>query len=118
MKDPADASRINQLSDGTPGGLRRLIDLFITHSSDTAAQLRSAVTESRPADVEMLAHRAAGTAGAFGASRLMGLLRQVETLAKQPHAEGLPALVTEVEEELARVHAFLSQVADQHERGS
>jgi HPt (histidine-containing phosphotransfer) domain-containing protein len=81
-------------------------------------QLRTAVTESRPADVEMLAHRAAGTAGAFGASRLMGLLRQVEAVAKQSSAEQLSTLVTEVEAELARVHAFLSQVADQHERGS
>jgi HPt (histidine-containing phosphotransfer) domain-containing protein len=118
MKDPADASRITQLSDGTPGGLRRLIDLFITHSSDTAAQLRSAVSDSRPADIEMLAHRAAGTAGAFGASRLMGLLRQIESQARQPPPEGLAALVVEVEAELARVHAFLAEIADQHGRES
>jgi HPt (histidine-containing phosphotransfer) domain-containing protein len=118
MKDPADASRINQLADGTPGGLRRLIDLFITHSSETTAQLRAAAADARTGDVEMLAHRAAGTAGALGAARLMGLFRQIEALAKQPQPEGLAPLVAAAEEELARVHAFLSGIADQHDRGA
>jgi HPt (histidine-containing phosphotransfer) domain-containing protein len=116
MKDPADASRINQLADGTPGGLRGLIDLFIAHSSETVRQLRAAAAASRAGEVEMLAHRAAGTAGAFGATQLMGLLRRIEALAKQPHPEGLDALAVEVEQELARVHAFLTAIANQHEQ--
>ncbi len=108
MSDPADASRIRQLADGVPGGLRGLVELFVSHTTEAAGQLRAAATEARAAEVQMLAHRGAGTAGAFGAVQLTALFRQVEALATQPQMPGIGPHVDALEEELARVHRFLS----------
>lgn len=108
MADAADTTRIKQVSNGVPGGLTALVELFISHTTETARQLRVAADESRAAEVHMLAHRGVGTAGAFGAVRLTELFRKLDVLARQPQMEGVGDLLTELEAELARVHAFLS----------
>ena len=115
--DPADAARLNELSNGVPGGLRGLVELFVSHTTEAARHLRAAANESRAADVQMLAHRGAGTAGAIGATRLVELFRKLEVLARQPGMPGLDTLVGSVEHELARVHGFLSQLTAERPRG-
>ena len=112
MPDPADDVRIRELSNGVPGGLRGLIDLFVSHTREAAGQLRSASDEGRIVDVQVLSHRGAGTAGAFGATRLMELFRELESAARQPAAARIAPLVAELDQELARVHEFLSSLLD------
>lgn len=111
MSNPADASRIHAFADGTPEGLRSLVELFIRHTSDTFSELRAAAP-SRPADVQMLAHRAAGAAGACGATLLTALLREVEASAKARDMHRIDQQVAAVQLELARVHAFLTALLE------
>lgn len=112
MFDPADGARIRELSNGVPGGLRGLVELFISHTGEAAAQLRRAADEGRVVDVQLLSHRGAGTAGALGAARLMALFRELESAARQSAQERLAPLVTDLEQELARVHAYLASLID------
>jgi HPt (histidine-containing phosphotransfer) domain-containing protein len=112
MPDPADGDRIRELSNGVPGGLRGLVELFISHTGEAAGQLRKAVDEGRAVDVQVLSHRGAGTAGAFGAARLMALFRELESTARQSATERLAVLVTDLEQELTRVHAYLASLIE------
>lgn len=117
MSHPADLTRLRGFSDGTPEGLRALVQSFITHTSNTVAELR-AVTPSSPADIHMLSHRAAGAAGACGATLLAELLRSVEASAKAGDLEGIEEQVAAVEIELARVRTFLRPLLEDDAYGA
>jgi HPt (histidine-containing phosphotransfer) domain-containing protein len=107
MSDPADIERIRRFADDMPGGLQDLVEQFIAHTAETVRDLRAAADAADVARVQLLAHRGAGTAGVFGAARLMELLRQAESQAKEKAMTQAAGSVAEVEVELARVHAFL-----------
>jgi HPt (histidine-containing phosphotransfer) domain-containing protein len=116
MSDAADPARISQLAEGVPGGVKGLVELFITHTSESMRQLRAAADESRAPDVHLHAHRGAGTAGALGAAQLADLFRKLEASARQPGMPDVRALVAEVEQELMRVHVFLSTLISDDRR--
>jgi HPt (histidine-containing phosphotransfer) domain-containing protein len=117
MTEPADVARIRSFADGMPGGLKELVEQFIAHTTETIGELRVAANAADVSRVQMLAHRAAGTAGVCGAARLMALLREVENHAKNKAVERFTDGVAAIEAELARVHAFLAQLLD-NERSS
>jgi HPt (histidine-containing phosphotransfer) domain-containing protein len=117
MSDPADGPRIRELSNGVPGGLQGLVDLFISHTSEARADLRKAADEGRVVDVQLLAHRGAGTAGAFGAGRLLELFREIEAAARQNASDAIAPLVAALEQELARVHLFLETLVARADSG-
>lgn len=66
------------LSDGTPGGLRCLLRLFLDDAASTTAQLRAAIEAGDAGRIHLLAHGAGGTAAACGANRLSALLFALE----------------------------------------
>jgi HPt (histidine-containing phosphotransfer) domain-containing protein len=114
MSDPADIERIRHFADDMPGGLQDLVEQFIAHMAETVRELRAAADIEDVARVQLLAHRGAGTAGVFGAARLMELLRRTESQAKEKAMAQAAASVAEVEAELARVHAFLRTLQQHH----
>jgi HPt (histidine-containing phosphotransfer) domain-containing protein len=117
MTEPADIERIREFADAMPGGLKELVEEFIAHTTETVRELRASANAVDAKQVQMFAHRAAGTAGVCGAYRLLDLLRVVELQAKQKATDRFDEGVAEVEAELVRVHAFLAQLL-QDERSS
>jgi HPt (histidine-containing phosphotransfer) domain-containing protein len=110
MSAPIDAPRIRQLAEGIPGGLRELVELFISHTGTTMVELRAAVDGGNITAVGTLAHRCCGSAGAFGAARLLERLRALESAAKQGRSEAIPELVDDVSHELGRTHDALTRL--------
>ena len=108
--DPINLVRLRDFSDGTDAGMRQLADMFLTHMDECAEALADAVAGSRLDHVRAEAHRTAGTAGACGAQPLAQLLGTLETLDAQQLAEQAPALVKQIEEEMANVRAFFATI--------
>jgi HPt (histidine-containing phosphotransfer) domain-containing protein len=113
MTTPADAARIREFADGMPGGVRGFVELFVTHTTAAARELRAAVQQGNAADIQAVAHRSIGSSAACGAVRLTQLLREVETAGRDGRLDGIDARVGELEAELSRVHAFLQALGDQ-----
>lgn len=112
MSEPIDAVRIRQLADGIPGGLRELVELFISHTRTTMSELRAAADADNVPAIGTLAHRCCGSAGAFGANRLLEFLRALESAAKQGRREAIPALLDDVAQELGRTHEALTRLLE------
>ncbi len=113
MTAPADAARIRQFADDVPGGLQALVEQFIQHSAETIRDLRAAAEAGAAAQVHLLAHRGAGTAGVFGAAPLTELLRRTESLGRDGDVAAARLAVAEVEAELTRVHEYLRTLLEQ-----
>jgi HPt (histidine-containing phosphotransfer) domain-containing protein len=108
MTDPIDAARLREFSDGTSEGLKQLSEMFVAHMVESANALRPAVDRASAEEIRLRAHQAAGTAGACGAQRLAGLLTRLERLGAEGQLEGATQLMMEIDEEVARVRAFLA----------
>lgn len=83
--------------------LPELVSDFLHRTAGTLGDLRHAVVSDDLREVVRLAHRLRETSGGFAAHRLAGLLDQVERQARAGQADQLPALLPELERELARV---------------
>ena len=112
MPNPIDLERFRDCSDGTEAGLDQLADLFLAHIVETADALRPAVTEGRAGDIQSVAHKGAGAAGACGARQLRELLTELEMLGAEERLERTAAVFGEIEQEVARVRDYLSAARD------
>ena len=117
MQAPIDLERLRQFSDGSPEGLRQLVQMLLDQVDVTSADLRSAVVQARPDALSAIAHRGAGMAGACGARDLAGVLGRLEQLGDTAGLDGLDAVMKEAEAEFARLQEFLSTFV-QPEKGS
>ena len=108
MPDPIDLERLRQLSDGTPAGVEQLAQMFVTHITETAGELRAAVDGGRGPEIRAVAHRGAGTAGACGARSLAATLAALEAAGRDGPIDDAPRLMAEAEAEIDRVRQFLS----------
>ena len=118
MPDPIDVSRLREFSDGTPDGVRQLVDMFLAHAGETFDQLRGAIGQARADDICSLAHRAAGAAGACGAVELARLLAVIEKHGAAQQVDGMAALMNQADAELARVRTFLAAFVDDHKESN
>lgn len=112
-------ARLADLGDLDDPAERRLFRKLLASFSDQApallGQLASSVRRQDPAEVEALAHRLAGSAATLGATRLEGLLREVEAGARQGHvvdASELRALRLEVAVACRATRAVADELAD------
>jgi HPt (histidine-containing phosphotransfer) domain-containing protein len=112
MRPAVDLARLAEFSDGTPEGLRTLVEIFLSDVGETIGELTAAVAAAVPADIERLAHRAGGASAACGAGRLAELLLTLEDAARAERSAAPPALVSNVTAELERVTAFLRTYLD------
>jgi HPt (histidine-containing phosphotransfer) domain-containing protein len=108
MPQPVDLVRFVQFSDGTASGLTTLVELFVANTTEALEDLAAAIG-SGPAEIERVAHRAAGSTAACGAGRLGELLSELERVAQQGGTERAADLLSEIAAEAARVCEFLRQ---------
>jgi HPt (histidine-containing phosphotransfer) domain-containing protein len=112
MRPAVDLARLAEFSDGTPEGLRTLVETFLSDVGETIGELSGAVAAAVPAGIERLAHRAGGASAACGATRLAELLHALEDGAQSGRAEAAGSLMEDVTAELERVSAFLRTYLD------
>lgn len=104
---PLDLERLACLTDGGPDEQCELVALFL---STLDAQMKQMSSDLGAGDVDALmvvAHTAGGAAGMCGASRLATQLLRLETAARDRETCELADDLRRVEEEVARVWAFL-----------
>ena len=112
MRPAVDLPRLAAFSDGTDAGLRTLMEIFLTDVEETLDALAAAVLAQRPAEIELLAHRAGGASASCGAARLAELLLALEDLAHSGNAAGADTIMQDVAGERERVTAFLRTCLD------
>jgi HPt (histidine-containing phosphotransfer) domain-containing protein len=93
--DPGAIQRLRKW--GGIGLPRRMIEIFLMHSSERIVQIRQGIEREDAAGAEAGAHSLKSSAGNVGASRLQALCQAAEMLAKAADFVGLRGLVGEIE---------------------
>ena len=107
MPDPVDLDRLSEFSDGTADGVRTLAGLFLDELEEAARALGRSAGAGAWTELETIAHRTGGTAGACGAVALAGVLLNIESMAHAGEGEQAAGLLPELERELTAVRQFL-----------
>jgi HPt (histidine-containing phosphotransfer) domain-containing protein len=107
MPDPVDLERLREFSDGTDDGVRTLAGLFLDELEEAARALGRSASASARTELEIIAHRTGGTAGACGAVALASVLLNIESLAHAGQVEEAAGLLPQLERELTAVREFL-----------
>jgi HPt (histidine-containing phosphotransfer) domain-containing protein len=107
MPDPVDLERLCEFSDGTADGVRTLAGLFLDELEEAARALALSAAAGAWTELETIAHRSGGTAGACGAVALAGVLLQLESMAHGGQVEQAAGLLPQLERELTAVRQFL-----------
>jgi HPt (histidine-containing phosphotransfer) domain-containing protein len=105
MPDPVDLERLRGFSDGTDDGVRTLAGLLLDELEEAARALRR--SSGARTELETIAHRTGGTAGACGAVALAGVLLNIESMAHAGQVEQAAGLLPQLERELTAVRQFL-----------
>jgi PAS domain S-box-containing protein len=101
-------ARLKEL-DAVAGGMQELAELFLTDAAGTVASMRSAARAKDASAVAAGAHSLKGSAGNFGARRLMSLSEEVERLAAEDRLDRSQDTMVQIEDELRRVGAALQR---------
>jgi signal transduction histidine kinase/HPt (histidine-containing phosphotransfer) domain-containing protein len=106
---PVDMSRLTDLTDGTPGGLRELVDLFYEQTVKQLQQIEVAVRANKPGDVMHVAHSCKGASATLGMSRLAAALLKLEKLGKSGALTGAEDFCAEARREFKVVQDYLAE---------
>ena len=112
MPPAVDLARLTEFSDGTPEGLRTLIEIFLSDTAETMDPLVREMGERSRADIELLAHRGGGASAACGASGLAGVLFQIESFGREDQVDAACALLPRVQAEMIEVRMFLARAVE------
>ena len=107
MPDPVDLERLREFSDGSDDGVRTLAGLFLDELEEAARALGRSAGAGAQTELETIAHRTGGTAGACGAVALAGVLLNIESMARAGQVEQAAGLLPQLERELTAVRQFL-----------
>ncbi len=94
-------------SEGEPGLLEELVELFLSDTPPRMRNLELAVTSGDARTVEEIAHSLKSSCGNLGAASLSVLFRQIEALGRGQDLDGVDALVAESNAEFRRVEDAL-----------
>lgn len=83
--------------------------MFLTDAAGTVASMRSAARSNDASTVAAGAHSLKGTAGNFGARKLMSLSEEIEALAADGRLDRAQEAMVQIEDELRRVGAALQR---------
>jgi CheY-like chemotaxis protein len=107
-------ARLREL-DAVAGGMEELADLFLRDAADTIASMRLASEVNDEEAVAAGAHSLKGSAGNFGARKLMELCEEAERFVTEGRLDQLAHAMVEIEDELRLVGGALQRAfSDQH----
>ncbi len=94
-------------SSGENEFVAQLIDQYLVESSSRMAALKDAVERSDAPALRLVVHSLRGASSMVGAGRLAVLCGELEELARETTLDGIPALMTAIEDEFTRVRDAL-----------
>ena len=97
-----------------PAFLAELIDVFLKDSPDLIKEMRSGLAAGDVEGVRRAAHSLKSNSASFGASRLAGVARDLEMMAKSGSLQGAESKLSELEAEYAQLRPLLEEL--EHER--
>jgi len=98
--DPTSIETIRDLDDGAGDVLREIIDLFLGDAPSKIVRIQQAVERCDAGEVAQGAHSLKGSAGNFGAHRLVALCARLEQLGNDGDIVKGPDLLRQAEQEL------------------
>ena len=107
--DPTMVAALHELDTGSgdAGALMDLVRTFIADGRAQVEELHEAARSEDYARVRQAAHSLAGSSATFGAHRVAGLCRQLESLGPTTDREAVGALLTQLDESFAEAEAVL-----------
>jgi CheY-like chemotaxis protein len=107
-EEPAiDLHRLQDFAGGSTEALNEIASLFITQTGCQIEELEAAIQARSAEEVRRISHSAAGASATCGASRLVSLLRQLETESAQGSLQHAASLRPRISAEFDRVRAAL-----------
>jgi HPt (histidine-containing phosphotransfer) domain-containing protein len=107
MPEPVDLERLREFSDGSDEGVRTLAALLLDELEEAARALSDSADAGAWTELETLAHRIGGTAGACGAVALAAVLLNIESMAHAGQMEQAIGLLPQLDRELTAVRQFV-----------
>jgi protein-histidine pros-kinase len=95
--------------EGDQGLLEDLFEAFQQEYPKQLAEIQNTIGTGDAERMARVAHSVKGAVGYFGAQRALALAAHLETLGRQAELEGALSLVQELEQELARLSAFIAE---------
>jgi signal transduction histidine kinase/HPt (histidine-containing phosphotransfer) domain-containing protein/BarA-like signal transduction histidine kinase len=105
---PVEMTRLADLTDGNPDGMRELVDLFFKQTAGQLKQIEDAIRENRPADIGHIAHSCKGASATLGMTRLAAVLLKLEKLGKSGALTGADEFCAEARREFREIEKFLA----------
>ncbi|MBI2926546.1 MAG: response regulator [Verrucomicrobia bacterium] len=107
-----DLERMTEFAGGTLEGLRELVDLYFTQTTNQLRVLQNALEAGNAPEVKRLAHSCGGASATCGASAIVPSLRELERLGHEGKlAEAGPRLA-QANAEFARIKTFFQEYFD------
>lgn len=107
---PVDMDVLQELAPSDRQRLRQLARQYIEQTTGQLATLRGLVAAGAAAEIQRLAHGAAGSSAMCGMTHLVELLRDMEQLGHHGRLARAPGLFAEIEAEFERIKSFLTEV--------
>jgi two-component system sensor histidine kinase/response regulator len=108
-RPPVDLQALRILVDGDPQFERELIGDYVATGSSSLQQILQAIDRNDLSALAQAAHSLKGASASMHATQSSSLASRVEQAAKTGSAQELPALVAELQVEVARAIEFLQQ---------
>jgi two-component system sensor histidine kinase/response regulator len=106
---PVDVSAALRSVEGDQGLLENLFEAFQQDYPKQLAEIQETISKGDAERTARVAHSVKGAVGCFGTQRASALTAQLDTLGRQAKLEGALALVQDLEQELARIRAFIAE---------
>jgi len=106
---PVDVAAALDSVEGDQGLLADLFEAFQQDYPKQLAEIQDAIGMRDAERTARVAHSVKGAVGYFGTQRASALAAQLETLGRQAELEGALSLVQELEQELARISAYVAE---------
>jgi signal transduction histidine kinase/CheY-like chemotaxis protein/HPt (histidine-containing phosphotransfer) domain-containing protein len=106
---PVDVSAALRSVEGDQGLLENLFEAFQQNYPRQLAEIQDAIGMGDAERTARVAHSVKGVVGYFGTQRASALAAQLEALGHQADWEGALSLVQALEQELARISAFVAE---------
>jgi two-component system, sensor histidine kinase and response regulator len=106
---PVDVAAALRSVEGDQGLLENLFEAFQQAYPRQLAEIQDAIGMGDAARAARVAHSMKGVVGYFGTRRASALAAQLEALGHQAELAGALSLVQELEQELARISAFVAE---------
>jgi response regulator RpfG family c-di-GMP phosphodiesterase len=94
---------------GDPDILQEFLELFFSDTSANLMKMRLAVEQANSYELQRIAHSQKSSSAQLGAAELARICRILEAMGRDEQLEGVAELITQAEQEYARVYTALSQ---------